>query len=195
MREVVSTFVGCEFAEDFADPVADSVPGPFAGFSEQGLELGEGHLDGVQIGRVGRQVKQPGAAVLDGFAHAWDLVAGEVVGDHDVAFSECRRENLADINEEGLAVHRPIQYPGCDDPVMAQAADKGGGLPMTPRDFADQSLPARTTAMRAGHLGVGTGFIQEDQLCRIKPALAALPGRSRRGDVRPILLGGVQGFF
>jgi len=78
---------------------------------------------------------------------------------------------------------------------MAQATDEGGGLPMTPRGFADQSLPERTAAMRAGHLGIGTGFVQEDQLRRVKLALAALPGRARFGDVRAVLLGGVQRFF
>jgi hypothetical protein len=49
--------------------------------------------------------------------------------------------------------------------------------------------------MRAGHLGIGTGFVQEDQLRRVKLALAALPGRARFGDVRAVLLGGVQRFF
>ena len=122
-------------------------------------------------------------------------MAGKIVGHHDIAFVKFGGENLADIDEEGLAVYRPVQYPGRDDPVMTQATDKGGGLPVPPRRFANQALPARATPMRAGHLGVGTGFIQEDQLRRIKLALAVLPGRARRGDVRSVLLGGVQGFF
>ena len=78
---------------------------------------------------------------------------------------------------------------------MTQAADEGRGLPVTPWGFADQSLPAQAAAMRAGHLGIGTGFVEEDQLCRIKLALAVLPDRACFGDVRPILLGGVQRFF
>ena len=108
MGEIVGAFCGREFGEDLPDSVADGVPGSFACGSEQDLDFGEGHLDGVQVGRIGRQVKQTGAAVCDRLAHALYLVAGKVVGDDDIAFAEGRGEHVADINEEGLAIHRPI---------------------------------------------------------------------------------------
>jgi hypothetical protein len=42
--------LGVELAEGSAGPVPDGVPGSVAGFSEQGLDLGEGYLDWVWIG-------------------------------------------------------------------------------------------------------------------------------------------------
>jgi hypothetical protein len=46
-----------------------------------------------------------------------------------------------------------------------------------------------------GELGVGAGFIDDDQTCRIKRALGGLPGLPRRGQVGAVLLGGAQRFF
>ena len=50
-------------------------------------------------------------------------------------------------------------------------------------------------ASRAGHVGLGPGFVDEDQPGRIKPPLSLFPNRPGRGNVCPILLGGVRGFF
>jgi hypothetical protein len=50
-------------------------------FAQQRLELGEGLLDRIEIGAVGRQIDRAGAAGLDRLAHAHDLVAAEIVQD------------------------------------------------------------------------------------------------------------------
>jgi hypothetical protein len=49
--------------------------------------------------------------------------------------------------------------------------------------------------MGAGHVGLGPGLVDEDQACRIDAALMAAPALALGGDVRPMLLGGVQAFF
>ena len=46
---------------------------------EVGLELGEGHLDRVEIGAVGRQEAQLGPDPVNGLAHGGAAVGGEVV--------------------------------------------------------------------------------------------------------------------
>ena len=46
-----------------------------AAFAQQRLELGEGVLDRVEVGAVGRQVAQLCAGGLDHLAHARPLVA------------------------------------------------------------------------------------------------------------------------
>jgi len=51
-----------------------AVAGSFGGLAEQRLELGEGHLDRVHVGRVGRQQKELRALGLDRGAHGGDLV-------------------------------------------------------------------------------------------------------------------------
>jgi hypothetical protein len=49
------------------------------------LRAREHLLDRVEVGAVGRQVKDAGAGSGDGFSNAGDLVRGEVIHDHHVA--------------------------------------------------------------------------------------------------------------
>jgi hypothetical protein len=98
-------------------------------------------LDRVEVGRVGRQVAELGAARLDGLLDAVDLVAGEIVHDHDVVGLKGWGEHLFDIGAEDGAVHRPIDDQGRGDAVVAQAGDDGAGLPMAVGDGADQARP------------------------------------------------------
>lgn len=50
-------------------------------------------------------------------------------------------------------------------------------------------------AKQPRHVGLGPGFVDEDQLRRIKPGLAHTPCDAGFGDVGPILLGGVDRLF
>ncbi len=75
---------------------------------------------------------------------------------------------MLDIDQEGFAVHRPIQDEGCDQPVAAQAGRERGGLPMPEGRLADQPLAAAATPVGADHLGRGSGLVDEDQPGRIK---------------------------
>jgi hypothetical protein len=65
----------CELIEDSADSVPQIVDCAFGGLSQQGLELGEHHLDRIEVWRVGRQVKQLCADRFDDRAHAADCQA------------------------------------------------------------------------------------------------------------------------
>jgi hypothetical protein len=49
--------------------------------------------------------------------------------------------------------------------------------------------------MRAGHLGRGAGFVDEDQPLGVEVELAVEPGLARLLDVGAILLGGVGRLF
>ncbi len=55
--------------------------------------------------------------------------------------------------------------------------------------------PALGAAPQAGHLGRGAGLIDEDELLGIKIGLGVEPGLAAGDDIRPLLLGGVRGFF
>ena len=57
------------------------------------------------------------------------------------------------------------------------------------------ALSALGSAPQAGHLGRGAGLIDEDELLRIKVGLGVEPSLAAGGDIRPLLLGGVRGFF
>jgi hypothetical protein len=57
------------------------------------------------------------------------------------------------------------------------------------------TLPARRTAAQARHFRARSGLVDEDEAFRIKVGLCREPGFTPSSDVRPILFGGVRGFF
>ena len=66
-------------------------------------------------------------------------------------------------------------------------------MPM--RDRGATAFAAPGAATQARHLGRGPGLVDEDQPAGVQIGLALEPGPAPRRDVRPILLGGVRGFF
>ena len=100
------------------------------GARKKGLELGEGHFDGIEVGAVGRQVAQACAGGFDGLSDAMDFVGRQIVHDDDLARPQLGDERLFDIGEKGLAVHRAIQDHGRGDAVAAQPCGEGGCFPM-----------------------------------------------------------------
>ena len=66
---------------------------------------------------------------------------------------------------------------------------------MTVRNLGDETLAAEAASAQPGHIGRGAGFVDEDELARIKQRLLLPPLRARRADVLALLLGGMQAFF
>ncbi len=165
------------------------------GFLEERLELGDGHLDGIEVGAVGRQETQLCAGRFDGLAHGKRFVCRQIVHDDDIAGRQCRRQHLLDIGHEGGAVHGAVEHHGCGHALQPERADEGGGLPVPVRDRGAASGAAWRAAIGPGHLGRGTGLIDEDQPLRIEIGLVLEPGLPPTRNVRPLLLAGVRGFF
>ena len=72
--------------EQLADASPDGLDAAFVSLSQQGLELGEHLLDGVQVGPVGRQEQQVGAGVADGTPQAtplWLLTLSSTMMSHE----------------------------------------------------------------------------------------------------------------
>jgi hypothetical protein len=63
------------------------------------------------------------------------------------------------------------------------------------RDRAQAARTAQRPPAQPGHLGRGAGLVDEDETLRVKLCLSGAPSLSLRGDVRPVLLAGVRGFF
>ena len=94
-------------------------------FPTHGFELGEGHFDRVQVGRVGRQEDQVvalGAQKRDG---ARRFVRGQVVGDDNLARSEGWGQFVLDLGLKADAVHCAVQHPGSQQTVATKARDEG----------------------------------------------------------------------
>ena len=77
-EEVVALFFLEEVA-DVADGFPELVVGPGCGFSDQGLQFGERHLDGVEVGGVWRQEQEPRTDVFQDGGGLRAAVGGEVV--------------------------------------------------------------------------------------------------------------------
>jgi hypothetical protein len=74
MGEVVGAFRRRKGIEGMSDRLPRDLAGSGRGVAQQGLELGEGKLDRVEVGALGRQVEEPRTRCVDGLAHAGDLV-------------------------------------------------------------------------------------------------------------------------
>ena len=150
--------------EDATDGVPQTMDGPLGRFSQVRLQLGEGLLDRVVVGAVGREEEERCADALDGGSHGRRLVARQVVHHDYVAVAEFRHEHASDVCEERVSVHRTVQHPGCHHASAAQAGCEGGGFPVPEGDARAEPLTVPTAAVPPRHVGAGPGLVDEDQL-------------------------------
>lgn len=163
--------------------------------AQMGLDLAEGRLDGIEIGRVFRQELEAGIVIGDRFGDGGALVTAEVIKHHDLAWLESRAEALFGVGCEDLSVDRTVDDHGCEDLAPADGSDQRGGLPAAVRNLGDKPLTALTAAMGPRHVGLGPGLVDEDQLVGWQFRLPCAQRPASLRDIRPILFGGVQCFF
>jgi hypothetical protein len=96
---------------------------------------------------------------------------------------------------EGVAIHRPVEQHRGAQAIETQAGGEGGGLPMAMGHAGAATFASHGPPPQPGHLGRGTGLIDEDELLGIEIGLAVEPHLAAGCDVRPLLLGGVRSFF
>ena len=84
--EVVCTLLWDEEIADLPDGLPEFVDGAHGHGAEMGLEFGEGHFDGIEVGAVGRQEQEPGASLANGLFGGRAFVGGQIVQNDDVAF-------------------------------------------------------------------------------------------------------------
>jgi hypothetical protein len=181
-------FGGRVLGEDFAAGVEDGFVTSRPDLSEQGFELGEDLLDGVEVGGVFRQEDDAGSDIPDRPPHRLSFLGAEIVEDHDVARLQRRHEELFDIGVEALAVDGPVKQAGRFDAVVAQGGEESRGLPFALRDLVDEPLAPWRPATQARHIGLRPGFIDEDQPPGVGEPLTGSPSFAVATDVRAILL-------
>lgn len=165
------------------------------GLPQLGLEFGKSHFNGIEIGAVSREVSDSGAFGRNQLGDAGDFVGGEVVEDDDVVLLEFWTQNLAQVSGEDFGVHRAFDEEGSRQAVAAKCGDKGRSLPMTVRHGCHAALVPQRAAVKAGHLRVEPGLVDEDQPRAVPMGLERAPVLTRGFHVRACLLGGVRGFF
>ena len=195
MGEEVSEFVRPEDVERQRHGIKQARDRAGCQLSEERLDLGECHLDRVEIRRIGRKVSKLRSGCLDGLSDTGDLMRGKVIHHHDVAGDKRRRQHLPNVDKESLAIHRAVEKPRRDDAVDPQTSGEGGGLPMAVWNGGPAAFPTLGASTKPCHLRVQAAFVDEDQLPRIEIELRLEPGSARGQDVVALLLRGVRSLF
>lgn len=165
------------------------------GLAQIGLDLAEGRLDGIEIRRVFGQELEVGVSLGNSFGDSCTLVTTEMIDHHDLTWPEGRTEALFGVGCKDLSVHRTVDDHRREHLAPAHGGDQGGGLPAAVRDLGEEPLATRAAAAGPRHVGLGPGFVDEDQLVGRQLRLPFAQRLASLRDVRTILLGGVQRFF
>jgi len=194
MTDVVGAFFGSEEVQGAADEIPEGIDGSGFGLPQEFLEFGEGHLDRIEIGAVGRQEQKARADVGDEARRFIALMARQIVKDHRVALAQNGDENLLDIGKESFGIDRPVEHEGRNQPLAGKARKKRCRLPMTIRGIADGACTDVRPGVTTRHRGGCPSLVEKNQ-----PAAEALlgvpPGLPALSDVGTILFAGVHGFF
>jgi hypothetical protein len=122
-------------------------------------------------------------------------VRAEIVEDDDVARLERGHEDLLNVLEEALAIDGSIDEPRCGELIVAQSGQEGHGLPVAVGRLARQSLSARRPPAKRRHVGLGPGFVDEDQPRGVDAPLIGHPLQAAARYIRPVALAGDQRLF
>lgn len=133
--------------------------------------------------------------VADRLPHGLPFVAPEIVHHHHIARAQGWDENMLDIGPEGFPVDGAIQDKRRVDPVMAQCCDESHGAPVSMWCAADQALTFGRPSPERGHVGLGPGFINEDQPARVDLPLMTLPAGAAAAYIGAVLFLGELGLF
>ena len=119
----------------------------------------------------------------------------EIVEDDDIAGFERGHEDLLDVLEEALAIDGSVDEPWCAEPIVTQSGQEGHGLPAAVWRFAWQPLSAGRPSAQRRHVGLGPGFVDEDQARRVDAPLIGHPLQAAARYIRPVALAGNQRLF
>lgn len=159
------------------------------------LDLREGLLDRIEVGRIWREIPEAGTGCADQLADGFGFVRAEVVHDDDIAGLEHRHELLLDVGTEAWAIDRPVEDARSGQAVTSKRSEECQCAPVAMRRKASQTLAFFAPAIERCHVGFDPGFIDEDQSVGIEAPLKAVPALPAASDVGAGLLKGEQSFF
>ena len=142
MSDVVPTLGRREERERGGGERGDLVERARSGRTHEGFQFRKRHLDGIEVGTVGRQKADLRAGGRDCRTDLWLLVDSEIVEHDDIARSERRYEHLLHVGAKTGGVDRAIEHGGRREPVRPQRGDDRVRLPMTAGCVIAQAHPA-----------------------------------------------------
>jgi hypothetical protein len=193
--EVVGAFSCWDCREKVDEGVIDCLLGTFGGLAQAVFELGEEHLDRVEVRRVLGQEEELGTGGPESLTDGAAPMGSEIVHDDDVAWSQGRDEDLVDVLAEGLAIDRALDEPRRLDAIMPKGSEEGHGRPAAMWHLRREALATRAPAAQRRHIGLGPGLVDEDETGGIDPILVGLPLLASSRHVGTIALAGDQRLF
>ena len=159
------------------------------------FQVGEGHLDRIEVGTVRRQKSDLGAGGFDGRPHLGLFVDGEIVEHHDIAWSEGRSQHLLHVGQKAGVVDGPIEHGRRREAGGPQRRDDRVRLPMPARGVIAQPHAAGTAPVAAQQIGGDATFIEKDVLPGVAQRQPVAPAAPLSDDVGTSLFVGVDRFF
>lgn len=99
--------------------------GPSADPAQVRFELGERHLNGVQIGTVRWQEQESASGLAQGFGSVGNRVRGQIIEDDNGTGFQFWYQHLLNVCRKSCAIHRALDNPRCDQRVSAETCDEG----------------------------------------------------------------------
>ena len=188
MPKIVAAFVRAEVRQALAEERPERLGAATASGANEGLELREAELDGIEVRARGWPGPKGGPGSLDGALDAGDLVGPESVGNDDVAGLQGRHQDLFDGGAEALAIDRAVEDPRGGQPRDPPRGEKRAGLPAPAGGVVVDARAARCPAVPPKQIGGAAGFVQKHEVGDIPGRRRRVPRDPRGRDVRPIVL-------
>jgi hypothetical protein len=192
MAEVVGGVLGSECGECFVKGLLKR--GDRAGFESPQLlfHLCPALFNGIEIGRIGRQIAESGASLFDEFAYTVHLVGAQIIHDHQLAGFQLRTKDMSEISQEDIAIggrlNRHSGYPSGNTDGSQQCQ----GPPATGRNSLLDACAMQRAAVAPGHFRRDTAFVDEDDLRRVDVPGFLPPELALRFDALAVLLGSME---
>src|SRR5215468_2632435 len=195
MPEVIGAFSSTQAWQERANRSPKTRNGSLGGLAQKCFEWAEGHLNGIEVGRILGQVAKGRPGILDCRTYARAFVSADIVHHNDIVALEGRNQALLDIGQEHLCVHGALEHHRGDHFIMTQGCHEGDRLPFSAGGTPDQLDASRTATPKPHHLGGDRGLVNKHQPGRIKHTLLSDPTATRPGHVGAVLFCRPQTLF
>ena len=195
MAEIVRTFGRGKQRQRCSDSGPQLLHGAPTRRAEERFQFREPQFDRVQVRTIGRQVPELRARRLDPLADALDVMGAQVVHHDDIADLECRHEDLVEVGEKTVPVHRPIEQPRRGQARGSQRPHERTRLPVMMRSVIVDARATPAPAVAPKQVRRHATFIEKGEAGRVNRRRDASPIRPGGGDVDAILFGRAHRFF
>lgn len=195
MPEVVAAFGRVKERQTVTDGGPEFGDGAAAGGPKQPFQLRKPEFDRIEVRTIGRQIPEWRAGGFDSLLHPFDVMGRQVIHDDDVTLAQRGREDLVQIGEEGVAIHRSIEQSRCGQTIDAEGADKRAGVPVLMGRVIVDTAPSPAAPVATDQVGRRATFIKKYEAFGINRRGGRLPRAARGGDVGAVLFGRAHRFF